>query len=94
MQQVALRHSLVKGKVLIELEGLSEGKPVRYAISDVSTQFDKPDIALRFKYFQELQGGIKLPEMFIPQRVLVQVKAKVAGQKTVTLEKNLPWRPL
>lgn len=94
VQQIARRHGLVKGKVLIELEGLSEGKSVRYPIHDISEQFDKPDIALKFKYFQDVQGEVELPKSFIPQRVVVQMTAKVAGQKPVKFEKNRPWRPL
>lgn len=94
VQQIARRHGLVKGKVLIELEGLSEGKTLSYAINKLSDQIKKPEIALKFKYFQEVQGEIKLPENFIPQRVLLKLSTKIAGQKTVTEEKNLPWRPM
>ncbi|MEE8216533.1 MAG: DUF6776 family protein, partial [Acidiferrobacterales bacterium] len=49
---------------------------------------DKP-IDFNFKYFQDLEGQIKLPVDFEPQWIKVNVTSR--GRNAQTVEQTYPW---
>ena len=44
----------------------------------------KPDLNLRFKYFQTIEGDMVLPEGFIPSSVSVDLKPSGRGQNSIS----------
>ncbi len=79
---------LIKGYARMEFEGVKNGAQMHLSLKDVSGgALDK--LKLRFKYFQNNEGEIVLPEGFLPSRVLVEV---VPGGKDATrFKKTFDW---
>jgi cell division protein FtsB len=90
VQQLADVHLFLKGQVSIELAGEQGGEVMRYAISELSPQIDKNPVRLGFKYFQNIEGELELPEGFVPLHVEVVALAK--GRKTMRVERSFAWQ--
>lgn len=85
----SLKHDhTVYGRVRLEVSGVQEGK-------DTVLTFPGPNdkqLSLSFKYFQELEGILKLPPNFQPARILVRIN--VTSPVAQTLEQNYAWPKL
>lgn len=95
LQQTAVKHKLLKGTVRIVLVGqqqVADGVVAdrRYALADLSTDIDKKDIALRFKYFHNIEGELVLPVGFDVQKV--ELVARATEPKKVQIEKTYNWQ--
>lgn len=94
LQQTALKHGLLKGSVSVTLVGVEtdeQGKVVerRYPLAELSDDISKNTIALRFKYFQNIEGDLLLPENFNVQKVALIAKA--VTPKKVVVEELINW---
>ena len=89
VQQSARKHELLTGSLRVELQGLRDGEPVSHELSSLSAQLPKPDIRLRFKYFQAIDGELDLPEGFVPRKMIAY--AKSAKPRKVEVRKEFPW---
>ena len=79
---------LVKGYARMEFEGVKDGAQMHLSLKEVSGGvLDK--LKLRFKYFQNNEGEIVLPEGFLPSRVLVEVVP--SGKDATRLKKTFDW---
>jgi hypothetical protein len=87
LQQLAVEHRLVRGDVQINVVGRQEGAEKTLPLSALSEQVANELIKFKFKYFQNIQADLLLPEGFEPQRIDVVVKSK--GKKS--LEKKFAW---
>lgn len=82
----ALKHDyLVKGKARFEVSGVHGGENT---ILRFPQPADKP-INFNFKYFQDIEGQIQLPEGFEPQWIKVNVTSW--GRNAETVEQTYPW---
>lgn len=89
MQQLALKHTVLKGAVTVTLVGRRAGIEQNYTLDILSEQVANKDIALRFKYFQYIDGELLLPKDFEVDRV--DIVARASAPKTVTVEKHYGW---
>ncbi len=89
MQQLATNHQLLKGSLQYTVTGKSNGLDVAYRLDELSDQVDTSEIKLRFKYFQMIEGAMKLPDGFEPERI--DLVAKTKGKNSVTVEKKFGW---
>ncbi|MDD9891512.1 MAG: hypothetical protein OXU66_15475 [Gammaproteobacteria bacterium] len=71
------------GHVNVNLVGRQGDEVVIIPLRDISEEQDELDIRLRFRYFQNIEGELALPEGFIPERV------QIAAVETEPLEKTL-----
>ena len=78
-----------KGSLVIELEGLQDGK---LTTINASRGKSGQDIALLFKYFQRVDAQLTIPEGFQPQRL--HVTASLTGGKAIKTEKWYSWETL
>jgi len=79
---------LIKGYARMEFEGVKDGAQMHLSLKKVSGgALDK--LKLRFKYFQNNEGEIVLPEGFLPSRVLVEVVP--SGKDATRLKKTFDW---
>jgi hypothetical protein len=80
---------VVTGKVNLSVEGEYDGKSKRLPFSELLGR-ESSDIEFQFRYFQKLEGQIRLPDGFYPHSVLVEV---VAGEKSKkrTAERQFNW---
>lgn len=73
------RSAIVSGTANLELEGTREDKAVTLKWKDLSTgNASRPEF--RFKYFQQLDGYLTVPEDFHPERIRVSLNAKGSRQ--------------
>lgn len=79
---------VVQGYAQVVFEGVKDGAQVQLSLKEASGgALDK--LKLRFKYFQNHEGEIVLPEGFLPSRVLVEVVP--SGKGAVRLKKTFDW---
>ena len=64
---------------LLDVEGTLEDRPVTLNWPQVSDG-DTPEPSFRFKYFQQLEGYLTLPDGFSPTRLLLTLETGERGQ--------------
>lgn len=89
MQQLVSRHELLSGHLLFEIVGKQDGASKQYALKDLSSQVSAEKIKLRFKYFQNVEGELILPEGFEPDHI--ELIAQSSGKKPQRIEKKFGW---
>lgn len=89
MQQLATNHQLLNGTLKYSVEGRLNGENVTYALKDLSRDVSTELIKLRFKYFQNVEGELQLPEGFEPEGI--SILARSIGKNAVTVEKRFGW---
>lgn len=89
MQQLATDHQLLSGSLEYKVVGRQNGVDQSYLLSQLSSQVDSEPVKLRFKYFQNVEGELTLPEGFEPMGI--ELVAKSTGKNPVTVEKRFGW---
>ena len=77
VQQVAANHKVVTGSLVITLIGRDDSGVKELALNSVSEQVSEDRIKLKFKYFQNIEGELELPEGFQPDRLEWQLDSSV-----------------
>jgi len=80
-----------RGTVDVSIEGVSEGQPITMKLAEVSNDIKKP-MKFGFKYFQNFEGAMILPEAFRPDFVRVQVKPSKGKIKAI--DEQFAWSDL
>lgn len=75
--------SFLIGFVNINLVGSQGEEQMIVPLRQVSEEQDELDIRLRFKYFQNIEGSLTMPEGFTPERV------QIAAVSTEPVEKDI-----
>jgi hypothetical protein len=89
MQQEKIKNTL-KGNIQVSLLGSENGKSKR--ISLASLMPDKGEsLKYSFKYFQVIEGQLRLPENFEPEKILVHADIYQFKVKRGTLDKSFDW---
>ena len=89
-QQEARKHDLLGGDLTAEVLGTKDGAEISYPLSELSEDIEKDPIALRFRYFQSIDGTLVLPDGFEPRWVHVLATARSPHKAQV--EERFPWR--
>lgn len=89
LTQVVDKHDYVQGGVEINLVGKQGEESTQLNLSSVSTE-NKSAERFRFRYFQNIDGELELPEGFEPEAVMVV--AQSSGNRTQRLEKRFDWQ--
>lgn len=90
VQQEARKHELLKGTLYVEVVGLLGEEQVIYPLSELSADLEEAEVALRFRYFQSIEGELVLPEGFEPQGV--SVVATVSTPRKAEAREQFPWQ--
>ena len=69
------RGAISKGEALLSVEGVRDGRLQTLDWDELLQKPDAPGQPFSFRYFQQLEGSIALPEGFTPQRVRVQLRS-------------------
>ena len=80
-----------RGTIAVSIEGISKGQSVTLKLADVSNETKKP-MKFGFKYFQNFEGVMNLPEAFQPD--LVRVKVTPDTGKIKTVDEQFAWSDL
>jgi hypothetical protein len=89
LQQLALKHSILKGDVVVDIVGKRAGVEQTLPLHSLSEQVKSRAIKLRFKYFQYVDGVFQLPGDFVPERI--DIRATATSPKKEQVEKRLSW---
>ena len=84
------RASIVSGRIRIDVEGTMDDRAVTLHWSELGDG-NEPEPAFRFKYFQQLEGYLALPEAFLPIQLVVTLEAKGARN---TVQRRYDWNTL
>ena len=70
------QESVVSGSVIVQLEGVRENRPVQLPLSEAAkTERADGQLPFQFRYFQNLEQDIVLPDGFEPRAVTVEVRS-------------------
>lgn len=89
VQQLATNHQVLNGTLQVNVVGHEGGLVRSIPLKDLSPQIEEESIKLRFKYFQNIEGQIALPEGFEPERI--ELVANASGRDGGAVEKKFGW---
>jgi len=89
LRQQANNDNLVSGYTNINILGRQNQQDVSMPLYSLSQSEEQPDIRLQFRYFQNIEGEMLIPEDFEPERV--QIIAVNQGANAKTVEKSFSW---
>jgi hypothetical protein len=83
------QESVVSGAVIVQIEGVQGNRPVQLALpqAGASTRADG-QLPFQFRYFQNLEQDIVLPDGFEPRAVNVEVRSA----RLAPVRESYPWR--
>ncbi len=80
----ALEHNrVVEGTVRLAIKGVRDAGPAELEVPD-------SPIAVKFKYFQNIEGSIELPAEFQPAEVIITLV--IGAKKPHTTQRSFPWK--
>ena len=88
-QQSVRKNRTMTGTLRVQLVGHRNGKETKYHLARLSKEVSRNDIRLRFRYFQEIKGELKLPDGFVPQ--FVRASAKSTAPLKSEDDEEYPW---
>ncbi|MBZ0335792.1 hypothetical protein MARI_23480 [Marinobacter sp. JH2] len=89
LTQVGNNNRYVSGLVAVNVIGTVDGEKQVIALRDLSEDIDDLGVKFKFRYFQDIEGSLSLPEEFEPLEI--QVVAQAGGQKTAQAESTFDW---
>ncbi|WP_339804247.1 DUF6776 family protein [uncultured Marinobacter sp.] len=92
LTQIGDNSSFIAGHVAVNLIGEQNGEPAAIPLRDVSEDIEDLGIRFRFRYFQDVEGVMVLPEDFTPFEI--EVVATAEGAKASRAEKTFEWLQL
>jgi hypothetical protein len=90
MQQNKTKNTL-KGNLKVTLLGSEAGKAKQYSIDTMLSDQEQKSLTFSFKYFQVVDGEIKLPEGFQPEQVSVHADIFQFKRKKGELTTVFDW---
>ncbi|MCY4356458.1 MAG: hypothetical protein OXD01_02945 [Gammaproteobacteria bacterium] len=87
-QENADGDTFLNGHVNVNLIGMQDEEQVVYPLREVSKDVDQLDIRLRFKYFQNIEGELALPDGFAPDRIQIAAMSVEPVEKTINQDFN------
>jgi len=88
-QQDADGDTFLTGHVNINLVGSQGEQQQILSLRDLSAEQDQLDIRLRFKYFQNIEGELVLPDNFVPDRLQIAAVSVEPVEKSIN--QNFSW---
>ena len=79
----------MSGYVNVNILGTRERQEISMPLRSLAVEEDQLDIKLQFRYFQNIQGELVLPDGFIP--LGVQILAVDEGNDGKTIQKSFAW---
>ncbi len=92
LTQVGNNKSYIAGVVAVNVIGLRDEQKEVIALRDLSDEIDDLGVKFRFRYFQDVEGSLILPEEFEPLEI--QVVAQAEGKKSSQAERTFNWNEL
>ncbi len=85
--QARQRDARTRGELAVELKGQRNGEETRLSLQDLAADAQSFD----FRYFQDIDFEVKLPQDFTPDSAQVVLTPRGRGEAPVSA--SFPWRP-
>jgi hypothetical protein len=82
--------AVISGHVRLSVDGIENGKARQLHGDQLLAESTDP-LEFKFKYFQQLERLITLPDGFVPDRLTIELKS---GSLSSTVEQSMPWQSL
>lgn len=92
LTQVGNNKSYISGVVAVNIIGMRDDEKEVIALRDLSQDIEDLGVKFRFRYFQDVEGKLALPDGFEPLEV--QVVAQAGGRKSAQAERTFNWDDL
>lgn len=81
--------AVVSGSVVVQIEGARDNKPVELTLAQAGgeTRADG-QVPFQFRYFQNLEQSVTLPQGFVPKAVNVEVRSA----RSAPVRESFPWQ--
>jgi hypothetical protein len=89
LKQQGNNESVINGHANINVLGMRNSQEVSIPLNELSAAEPEEDIRLQFRYFQNIEGELVLPENFEPTKV--QILAVAEGDNPKTVQKSFGW---
>jgi len=89
LRQVGNNDNLISGYTNVNILGTRDRQEISMPLRSLAVDEDQLDIKLQFRYFQNIQGELILPEGFEP--LGVQILAIDEGNNEKTIQKSFAW---
>lgn len=90
LTQVLKEDRIARGYLRFTFEGMQNKVAKVLSLQDVSDKHIKEE-KFNFRYFQNIEGDIQLPQGFKPQRVTIKVVSRNRSARQDPLEKTFDW---
>ncbi|MCU7843794.1 MAG: hypothetical protein KZQ93_08120 [Candidatus Thiodiazotropha sp. (ex Monitilora ramsayi)] len=90
VSQVINSGIVAKGKIEISVEGLQDGRSKQLTLDQLSAE-EMASIKMRFRYFQNVEGRLLIPEGFEPASIHIDVKP--SSNKLAPVKETYKWSP-
>ena len=86
----ALKHNRkVSGDVNLTIEGMQDGASASYAYAELLPDAAEGNWAFSFRYFQDFDREIVLPDGFTPERINIEVRSRTRSISSI--EESFAW---
>ena len=92
LTQVGNNKSYISGVAAVNVIGLRDEEKEVIALRDLSQDIEDLGVKFRFRYFQDVEGVLALPDGFEP--IEIQVVAQAEGRKSSQAERTFDWDDL
>tara|TARA_R110000772_G_scaffold97492_3_gene196773 strand:- start:547 stop:1284 length:738 start_codon:yes stop_codon:yes gene_type:complete len=89
LKQLANNDDVISGHANVNIMGMQDGQEISVPLRSLSIEENQLDIRLQFRYFQNIEGELIIPENFVPETV--QILAVSQGDNAKTVQKNFVW---
>lgn len=92
--QTQRRKETLAGRIELLVRGQRDAAPVTLKWSDLQEEI-AADTSFNFRYFQRIDGRLKLPAGFVPEQIIVRVRMQSASNRSrPEIETNFSWKSL
>ncbi|MFO7528086.1 MAG: DUF6776 family protein [Marinobacter sp.] len=92
LTQVGNNKNYISGVVAVNVIGMRDEEKEVIALRDLSQDIEDLGVKFRFRFFQNVEGTLVLPDDFEP--VEIQVVAQAEGRKSSQAERTFDWDDL
>jgi hypothetical protein len=80
--------TMVSGSIGVEIEGVRDNKPANLVVADAGDRSGDEHLPFQFRYFQNLEHDVELPQGFEPHAVNVEIRTA----KLDPMRESYPWQ--
>lgn len=67
LKQLANNENVISGYANVNILGMQEGSEVSFPLRSIAVDENQLDIRLQFRYFQNIEGELIIPQNFVPE---------------------------